>query len=71
MPDGESTRLQSATKDELYRIGSRRDSYDDVVARLLALRQAVVEDPERSVDGYLSDAERAEEPRGADHVRRP
>lgn len=41
----ESTRLKTETKDELYRLSDRRQSYDDVVRELLALRQSVISNP--------------------------
>jgi hypothetical protein len=57
----ESTKLAEGTKDALYEQMDRTDSYNDAVERLLALRQAVEQHPDVSVDGLMQMDERDRE----------
>lgn len=48
----ESTRLSEETKEELHALGGRKDSYDDTIRELLALRQAVENHDENDLSEY-------------------
>jgi hypothetical protein len=60
MPQTESTCLHVSTKQELYRLRDRDESYNDAVQELLSLRMAVEQHPDLSVESLLQDERETE-----------